>query len=182
MSQETKAQLQRGKSRKIDRTWVVAATGEPGHHFLPEIIKYLLKTPSLISSSQRRRKREKDSAAISFQGFGVCGAAGGIWETEEPQLRNPAERLLHPTPVPSRIDNLLFATGVLRKQQSILKVAFRTLHRYSCSLLQSEVPCLFDVSGIFHGDFHVHLGLSIFPSLESSPHQLSLRWDSDPPT
>lgn len=50
-----------------------------------------------ISSSPSLGEREEDSAAISFQGSGICGADGEMLETEESQLRNPAEHVPHLT-------------------------------------------------------------------------------------
>lgn len=117
-----------GKTRRGGKAWVLDATVEPARHFLPVIIKHLLRTAALISRHQGGKGNE--SAAISFQRCGICGADGGILETEDSQLGDPAEHVLHLVLVPLHVETSYHR---LFPEVTILKVAFRALQNTAIS-------------------------------------------------
>lgn len=68
---------------------------------------------------------------ISFQGPGICGTDGEMLEMEESQFSNPAESVPHLARSVSTCRMLLIYHRLFQEQQSVLKVAFQTFHKYS---------------------------------------------------
>lgn len=151
-----------------DKAWVLDVTVEPGHHVLPVIIKSLLRTPSPISRSPSLGERGKDSGAISFQGFGICAAEGEMLETEESPLSHPAERVLHLTLSVSARRMLLLCHRLFQGAAINLESSIQDPPQIQLFSTPVRGECLFNDSGIFLSDSHVHLGLNYFTLLSLS--------------